>query len=112
MTSLKTCAVVVLLLALSACKLGPNYQRPPLDVPGDYRGVAPEAEPSKTAAPSPLDTVPPGTVQPNSTQPQQPPPSAPAQTPDTAPQAAPPQPNQPQAATPAPAGPAAGQAFG
>ena len=63
MTSMKTCAVVVLLLTLPACKLGPNYQRPPLDVPGDYRGVAPEAAPSKTAAPSPLDTVPPGTVQ-------------------------------------------------
>jgi multidrug efflux system outer membrane protein len=35
--------VVVLLLALCACKVGPNYQRPPLTVPGDYRGVAPDA---------------------------------------------------------------------
>src|ERR1700758_1686816 len=69
MTSMKTWAVFVLLLALGACKLGPNYQRPAVDVPGDYRGVAPEAAPSKTAAPSPLGTVPPGTQQ--TTTPQQ-----------------------------------------
>jgi outer membrane protein, multidrug efflux system len=30
-----------LLLALSGCKVGPNYKRPALDVPGQYRGVAP-----------------------------------------------------------------------
>ena len=68
MTSVKTCAVFVLLLALGACKLGPNYQRPPLDVPGDYRGVAPEPQPAQTAAPSPLATVPPGTAQQQGTQ--------------------------------------------
>ena len=43
MTKVRTCAVFALLLALSACKVGPNYQRPPLTVPGDYRGVAPDA---------------------------------------------------------------------
>jgi outer membrane protein, multidrug efflux system len=43
MTNVRTCTVFVLLLALCACKLGPNYQRPPLSVPGDYRGVAPNA---------------------------------------------------------------------
>jgi outer membrane protein, multidrug efflux system len=31
----------VLLLALSGCKVGPNYKRPALDVPGQYRGLAP-----------------------------------------------------------------------
>src|SRR5580698_116002 len=30
-----------LLLTLSGCKVGPNYKRPTLDVPGQYRGVAP-----------------------------------------------------------------------
>jgi outer membrane protein, multidrug efflux system len=30
-----------LLLSLSGCKVGPNYKRPALDVPGQYRGVAP-----------------------------------------------------------------------
>jgi multidrug efflux system outer membrane protein len=33
--------VPVLLLALSGCKVGPNYKRPTLDVPGQYRGLAP-----------------------------------------------------------------------
>jgi multidrug efflux system outer membrane protein len=74
MTSLKTCATVVALLALFGCKVGPNYQRPQLDVPGGYRGVAPEAAPDSTAAPSPMDTVPPGPVkQPATTAPQPPP---------------------------------------
>ena len=59
MTSRKTAAVLVLLLALAGCKVGPNYQRPPLDIPGDYRGVAPQPQPSETAAPSPEKTVPP-----------------------------------------------------
>ncbi len=31
----------LLLLALSGCKVGPNYKRPVLDVPGQYRGLAP-----------------------------------------------------------------------
>ena len=30
-----------LLLTLSGCKVGPNYKRPALDVPGQYRGIAP-----------------------------------------------------------------------
>jgi multidrug efflux system outer membrane protein len=42
MTSLKISTVAVLLLALSGCKLGPNYQRPPLTVPDQYRGLAPD----------------------------------------------------------------------
>ena len=34
-------SAAALLLALSGCKVGPNYKRPTLDVPGQYRGVAP-----------------------------------------------------------------------
>jgi multidrug efflux system outer membrane protein len=43
----------VLLLTLCACKVGPNYQRPPLTVPGDYRGIAPDAstQPPSSAEP-------------------------------------------------------------
>ncbi len=33
---------LILLLSLSACKVGPNYKRPTLDVPGQYRGTAPD----------------------------------------------------------------------
>lgn len=33
--------IAVLLLTLSGCKVGPNYKRPALDVPGQYRGLAP-----------------------------------------------------------------------
>ena len=115
MTSIKACAVSLLLLALGACKVGPNYQRPPLDVPGDYRGVAPEAAPAHTAAPSPLETVPPGTVQPPnaSTTPEQQP--AQGAVPSPAPQTATPptEPSQPQAATPPQAAAGSpGQPFG
>src|SRR5580704_1795850 len=35
--------VVVLLLGLAGCTVGPNYKRPSVDVPGAYRGVAPDA---------------------------------------------------------------------
>jgi outer membrane protein, multidrug efflux system len=41
MTRVKISTAVVLLLAICGCKLGPNYQRPPLTVPDQYRGVAP-----------------------------------------------------------------------
>ena len=50
MTKVRLSTVVVLLLSLSACKLGPNYQRPPLDVPGQYRGVAPDATTQQPSA--------------------------------------------------------------
>jgi multidrug efflux system outer membrane protein len=43
MTKVRVTTIVVLLLSLTGCKLGPNYQRPPLSVPGDYRGAAPDA---------------------------------------------------------------------
>jgi multidrug efflux system outer membrane protein len=32
---------LALLLSLCGCKVGPNYKRPALDVPGQYRGIAP-----------------------------------------------------------------------
>jgi multidrug efflux system outer membrane protein len=41
-TRTKTSIGVLLLLSLGGCKVGPNYQRPPLDVPGQYRGTAPD----------------------------------------------------------------------
>ena len=35
--------VVFLVLGLAGCTVGPNYKRPSVDVPGAYRGVAPDA---------------------------------------------------------------------
>ena len=43
MTRKKSVAALMWLLSLCACKVGPNYQRPPLTVPDQYRGVAPTA---------------------------------------------------------------------
>jgi outer membrane protein, multidrug efflux system len=34
-------SAAALLLTLSGCKVGPNYTRPTVDVPGQYRGLAP-----------------------------------------------------------------------
>ena len=39
MICLRTSAAVLLLLTLSGCKVGPNYKRPALDIPGQYRGA-------------------------------------------------------------------------
>jgi multidrug efflux system outer membrane protein len=52
MTKLRTIASIGLALtfSLTACKVGPNYKRPPLDVPGDYRGVAPTPDTTQTSA--------------------------------------------------------------
>jgi outer membrane protein, multidrug efflux system len=41
MMQAKTLAAAVLLLLPCACKLGPNYKRPDLSVPDQYRGTAP-----------------------------------------------------------------------
>src|SRR5450755_3749444 len=43
MTSIRTTAAVMLLLTVCACKVGPNYKRPAVTVPDQYRGVAPDA---------------------------------------------------------------------
>ena len=44
MTGMKTpaAAIVALVFCVSGCKVGPNYSRPALNVPGQYRGVAPD----------------------------------------------------------------------
>ena len=39
MICLRTSAIVLLLLTLTGCKVGPNYKRPALDIPGQYRGA-------------------------------------------------------------------------
>ncbi len=36
---------LVLLFALCACKVGPNYKRPAVAIPDQYRGLAPSASP-------------------------------------------------------------------
>jgi outer membrane protein, multidrug efflux system len=41
-TRRKTSIGVLLLLSLGGCKVGPNYKRPSLDVPAQYRGIAPD----------------------------------------------------------------------
>ena len=43
MTQWRTCTVLVSLLSLGACTVGPNYKRPAVTVPAEYRGVAPDA---------------------------------------------------------------------
>jgi len=40
-TRLKICAHVPLLLSLCGCMVGPNYKRPAVAVPGQYRGATP-----------------------------------------------------------------------
>jgi multidrug efflux system outer membrane protein len=49
-TNLKICAVVPLLLSLCGCLLGPNYKRPAVTVPPQYRG-AESAPPTPQAQP-------------------------------------------------------------
>lgn len=40
--------IVIAFLLLTGCTLGPKYKRPPVAVPGTYRGLAPEAGPPIT----------------------------------------------------------------
>ncbi len=42
MTKRSAFLVVLPLLAVFACKVGPNYNRPAVPVPGEYRGAAPQ----------------------------------------------------------------------
>ena len=42
MISMRKSAAIVLVLLVSGCKVGPNYKRPPLTVPDQYRGSAPD----------------------------------------------------------------------
>ncbi|MFP5208962.1 MAG: efflux transporter outer membrane subunit [Acidobacteriota bacterium] len=41
MISARSLGAVVLLLSLCSCKVGPNYKRPQLNIPDQYRGLAP-----------------------------------------------------------------------
>ena len=43
MSRLKSVAAFLIVVSLCACKVGPNYKRPDVSVPGGYRGVAPDA---------------------------------------------------------------------
>src|ERR1022692_2307616 len=49
-TKIRTIAVAAFLLVLCACKVGPNYNRPALTVPDQYRGVAPDATTQQAGA--------------------------------------------------------------
>ena len=42
---------LLVLLGLTGCTVGPNYSRPSVDVPGAYRGVAPDASDQSDAKP-------------------------------------------------------------
>ena len=42
--------VAIALLMLTGCAVGPNYKRPPVTVPGGYRGLAPESGPETAAS--------------------------------------------------------------
>jgi outer membrane protein, multidrug efflux system len=47
----KRLVAVVLLLSLAGCKVGPNYKRPTVPIPGQYRGSAPDAQAPATQQP-------------------------------------------------------------
>ena len=51
MTSIRTSAAIILLLTVCACKVGPNYKRPAVTVPDQYRGLAPDASTQAAAQP-------------------------------------------------------------
>jgi len=42
MMNVKACSAAALALLISGCKVGPNYKRPPVNTPGQYRGLAPD----------------------------------------------------------------------
>src|ERR1700752_1028633 len=47
----RTLAAALLLLLPCACKVGPNYKRPVLSVPDQYRGAAPPIDTQSSAQP-------------------------------------------------------------
>jgi multidrug efflux system outer membrane protein len=51
MRTITSSIALALLLFLCGCKVGPNYQRPALDVPGQYRGTAPNLPQQPPGAP-------------------------------------------------------------
>jgi len=46
MTSTRTIAAILLVFSATACKVGPNYQRPATTVPAEYRGLPPTPPPA------------------------------------------------------------------
>ena len=42
MISMRACSAILLTLLVSGCKLGPNYNRPAVNIPGQHRGTAPD----------------------------------------------------------------------
>src|SRR3954447_6533147 len=46
----RTFAPSVLLVTLCACKVGPDYKRPTVQLPDQYRGLAPSAAPTQASA--------------------------------------------------------------
>ncbi|HXZ79060.1 MAG TPA: efflux transporter outer membrane subunit [Terriglobales bacterium] len=42
--------LAIVLLFLTGCTVGPNYKRPPVTVPDNYRGLAPDAGPQTAAS--------------------------------------------------------------
>jgi len=48
----KTLLSLILMLALAGCKVGPNYVRPTSDVPGGFRGQAPDLDKTGASAES------------------------------------------------------------
>lgn len=108
MTRLKTIFAIMAALSLCACKVGPNYERPKLDVPGDYRGVAPEAQQQPPTEPLPATSATPPAQAQSGTPPVPAPPPAMENKAEQQPVATPAQPSQPQTAQPA----NPGQAFG
>jgi multidrug efflux system outer membrane protein len=49
MISMRSIAASVLLISLCGCMVGPNYKRPQVTTPDQYRGLAPAATPQQTA---------------------------------------------------------------
>jgi multidrug efflux system outer membrane protein len=52
----RSLAASVLFLSLCACKVGPNYNRPPVTLPDQYRGLAPEASTAQASTQPPAET--------------------------------------------------------
>src|SRR4051794_31215754 len=51
MKRLRPITLLLLLLSLCACTVGPNYKRPAVTLPGQFRGIAPDAS-TQPSAPS------------------------------------------------------------
>ena len=47
----RKCSALLLILPLCGCTVGPHYKRPAVDVPGQYRGLAPDMSTQPTGQP-------------------------------------------------------------